>query len=60
MEFRPCFHEALLTLRKQTGDERDRRNGKNGDVLAMVSMKMRNVMPRGWLHKHADDDAKET
>ena len=39
----PRFDERLLSLRDKTDDEGDRSNGKNGDMLAVVGVEMREV-----------------
>ena len=39
----PRFDEPLLVLRDKADDESDRRNGKNGDTLAVVGVEMRDV-----------------
>ncbi|GDY21390.1 hypothetical protein LBMAG56_27370 [Verrucomicrobiota bacterium] len=53
----PSLNEPLLTLRNEANDERDGRDGKHRNVLAIVSVKMRNVMALRRLGEHPNDDA---
>ena len=52
----PSLDETLLALWNEDDDESHRRNGKHGDVLAVVGVKMRDAMPLGRLAEHPDDD----
>lgn len=46
-----------MFLKNEADDERDRRNGKHRDVLAVVGVKMRDVMTLRRLGEHSNDDA---
>ena len=60
VKLRPSLDETLLPLRDEADDERDRRNGKDGNMLAVVGVKMRDMVAAAWLGKHPDDDAKKS
>jgi hypothetical protein len=52
----PSLDETLLTLRNKADDEGNWRNGKHSDVLAVVGMKVRDVVALGRLGEHPNDD----
>jgi hypothetical protein len=52
----PSLDETLLTLRNKADDEGNWRNGKHSDVLAIVGMKVRDMMAFGRLGEHPNND----
>ena len=53
----PRLDQPLLALRNKADNERDRRNGKHSNVLAVVGMKMRDLMTLRRLGEHPNNDA---
>ena len=56
MKLGPSLDESLLALRDKADDERDWRNGKNGGVLTVLGVEMRDVMALRRLGKHPNND----
>lgn len=52
-----CLYKAPLSLRYESDDEPNRSNGKNGHVLAAISMEMWNMVAFGRFRKHPNDDS---
>ena len=52
----PSFDETLLALWDETDNERDGHNGKYGNMLAIIGVKMWDVMALGGLGEHPNDD----
>ena len=46
MKLGPSLDESLLALGDEADDERDRRDGNDGDMLTVVGVKVRDVMAR--------------
>jgi hypothetical protein len=57
MQFCPSFNQALLSLRKCSGKQRDWSNAEDGSVLLIIRMEVTRVMPLSRLYKHPDDNA---
>ena len=57
MKLGPSLDESLLALRGKADDERDWRNGKDGDVLTVLGVELRDVMALRRLGEHPNDDA---
>src|SRR5260221_319299 len=57
VKLRPSLDETLLALRNEADDEGHGQYGKDGNVLAVVGVKVRDMMPLGWLGEHPNDDA---
>jgi len=47
VKLRPSLDETLLALRNKADDEGNGRKGKHGNVLAVVGVKVRDVMTLG-------------
>src|SRR5580658_9722890 len=60
MQFRPGLNQSLLPLRKPTGNERNGEDGKHGNVLLIIGVKMSQIVPFRRFGKHADDNAVKT
>ena len=56
VKLRPSLDETLLALRNEADDESHGRNGKDGHMLAVVGVEVRNVMLLGRLGEHPNDD----
>ena len=56
VNLRPSLDKTLLALRNESDDERHGRNGKDGHMLAVVGVEVRNVMLLGRLGEHPNDD----
>jgi hypothetical protein len=60
MDLGPSFHEALLPTWQATSNQFDSVDGDYSDMILAIGMKVRPVMLRERLHKHADDNPKKT
>lgn len=57
VKLRPRLDEALLALRNKTDDESHRGNGKHRDMIAVVRVKVGDMMTLGRLGEHPYNDA---
>lgn len=60
MQFGPCLDEPLLALRERTRYQFHRLDPVHGDMLLIIGMKVRCVMPSVNFDIHANDDPKES
>jgi hypothetical protein len=57
MEFRPCFHHALLAFREGACDQINRINSVNRDLFLIVGVEVGRMVLSTRFQVHPDDDA---
>jgi hypothetical protein len=57
VQFCPRLNQALLSLRKSSGEQRNWRNTDDGGVFLVIGMEMSFVMSFSGLNKHPNNDA---